>query len=60
MQQRNWPWKDGDKATITRTDIIMTGTKRRNSGGGGSGGKTGGNTRRIKDNTTMNMIDLDL
>jgi hypothetical protein len=60
MQQSNWSWKDGDKANITRTDIIMTGTKRRHSGGGGSGGKPGGNIRRIKVTTTMNMIDLVL
>lgn len=60
MQQSIWSWKDEDKANITRTDIIMTGTKRRHSGGGGSGGKTGGNIRRIKVNTTMNMIDLVL
>ena len=48
----------GLKASITRRDMIMTGTKRRAIGGGGNGGSTSGRTRIDTVNTTITTINL--
>ncbi|KAJ6304244.1 hypothetical protein OIU77_018003 [Salix suchowensis] len=48
----------GLKASKTRRDMIMTGTKRRAIGGGGNGGSTSGRTRIDTVNTTITTINL--
>lgn len=48
----------GLKASKTRRDMIMTGTRRRTNGGGGNGGSTGGRTRIDTVNITITMINL--